>query len=773
LELFLLFFLWIFPVYVSAKHVISKCKSDPRYFVSNERAGHIIRENVPLALGIICLIGLGISQYEAWQKLRPLYDLTAHDPHKYGLIWPIPETALLVLSTLEAIILFISFQVWPPHFRQGALEFILRNTTIIILVFIFWRHWYYHWDIGSLPFDKDKGFQQEDNPVISATLIVIIGYTIVRWLVSDVVLRLQEQENTNTVVLLLTTAIIITVFCVDPLLITAWFEKALLIPVILGIWVPTFSYFAMRATTSGWPIITLLLLVILFQTALNNSHTVEVYNNRPMDQWVLGEALEKWRKVNCLSKDCPEMILVGAQGGASRSAFFTGSVLGKTMDSGQDGIQYQQIFAMSGVSGGSVGLAFFSASLADTEGKSPPCRKWETLKAEYNGILSFNYSGFVNWFYSRETDPNGKAAYEKRLNEYHMRWQDCLEVLTAGDFLSPVVLKMIGRDFLGLNWLLGRDRAASLEDSWERHYRRISGTKRLKRSFLSVAPSKDGDVWRPLLLFNGTSVETGRRVITSHLRPWYCKEGKVKRLFTDAYDLHELLSLTQEEHKIEECTCEGERMTCPQHTAQKDVKLSTAASISARFPVITPQADLDINREDRPVARIVDGGYFENYGATTLYDLVRALQDIDPALKVRVVLLTSDPSLDPMDCIDQDAMAVPNSPGGEARQWWSLYRSIFTAVDEARKARGASAAIALCRRLQEYNYRFTHIAVKEGLELRDSHEDEPKVEQIDQKKDDKKKREKIEDLSMSWWLSYPVQRYLHDSVKPIYNKGGV
>ena len=45
-----------------------------------------------------------------------------------------------------------------------------------------------------------------------------------------------------------------------------------------------------------------------------------------------------------------------------------------------------------------------------------------------------------------------------------------------------------------------------------------------------------------------------------------------------------------------------------------DVRLSTAAHNSARFPLISPPGSI-CNQDQAIVDRIVDGGYFENYGA--------------------------------------------------------------------------------------------------------------------------------------------------------------
>ena len=57
-----------------------------------------------------------------------------------------------------------------------------------------------------------------------------------------------------------------------------------------------------------------------------------------------------------------------------------------------------------------------------------------------------------------------------------------------------------------------------------------------------------------------------------------------------------------------------------------DIRLSTAALISAQFPVVSPAGV--IRAKERPGFgdRVVDGGYFENGGLTTALDVATALK---------------------------------------------------------------------------------------------------------------------------------------------------
>ena len=62
--------------------------------------------------------------------------------------------------------------------------------------------------------------------------------------------------------------------------------------------------------------------------------------------------------------------------------------------------------------------------------------------------------------------------------------------------------------------------------------------------------------------------------------------------------------------------------TLADYAPSLDLRISTAAVLSARFPGVTPAAYLD----GEPKRRLVDGGYFENSGAATLGEVLATLR---------------------------------------------------------------------------------------------------------------------------------------------------
>jgi hypothetical protein len=189
---------------------------------------------------------------------------------------------------------------------------------------------------------------------------------------------------------------------------------------------------------------------------------------------------------------------------------------------------------------------------------------------------------------------------------------ECLgQTVLKEDSLAPAVTGALFTDliqrFVPIAFL--PDRARALEQGWERAWPRADFEAGIWRdkSFDSLWP-KDGYV--PALLLNGTHVDTGRRIITSNLEIEPAQ-------FPDTYDFFKL--------------------------RPGPIRPSTAALNSARFTYVSPAGSLGDN------GRIVDGGYFENFGAGTARELLRAalahLEDKHVAARPIVILISNDPTL--------------------------------------------------------------------------------------------------------------------------------
>ena len=221
----------------------------------------------------------------------------------------------------------------------------------------------------------------------------------------------------------------------------------------------------------------------------------------------------------------------------------------------------------------------------------------------------------------------GAAAYAAAVHEQAVNGPDAAIKPTnylKQDFLAPGLASMIFIDGVAtvLPDLGQIDRGEALELGFESASRTEQDKDGLvSHNFLSFFPAIDpaGKLasWRPALLFNATHQETGRRIITSHV--------KIERdVFLDSYDALQVLD--------------------------SDVRLSTAAHNSARFTYVSPAGNLVSTKKKKNRGYIIDGGYFENYGARTALELARkALDAIDPnrenKVKLVVLQISSDPSL--------------------------------------------------------------------------------------------------------------------------------
>jgi hypothetical protein len=791
---FLLVFAWLLPMYFSAIYMIEWCGRQPgtKAFIGDIAATKVadqMRKWVPLILVFCCLAALGWSQYKTWSELNRLFNALTQEQRQYITALQIPNTVLLIQATMLAGVLFLSSRAVLAFQGKMTRKYFFYSIGMAVGVLVIWFFWFSpHKEVLLyLSNDDKKGFLIIGNlPLLQWLRLCFPFFVALLWIFTYAgFFRFRHTFPDREDVVLPTIALILlalfALMFINPLWVTRYAERALLLPVVLGVWVPLFSVLSIASARTGLPIVLSFLVIIAIVSMTNKAHVITTADKASRAQLQLDVAIDTWKRANgCANYDdgdgCPPLILVAAQGGASRSAFFTGSVLGHILD--ENGIESEKrIFALSGVSGGSVGLAFFSAALIDRERSKQvsPCQTLSTLGSKEQRPY-LEWSGFQNWFgaplYYVEKEEwlsktFGLPVYrDETLSDpppYSQYWRNCLQVLASGDFISPVFLRLSGTDFLGFNRILGTirrsfgaDRGIMLEKAWEQHYHRIVGTDTLSRKFLEFAPNPASpDEWKPLLLLNATSTATGRRVIASHLYPWYCDgNGWKRRIFNDAYDLHEVFSANsagEGGYDDNDCTCvelandkkDGKKhvLQCTNSGPKYDFKLSMAASLSSRFPVLSPQADLVAHDAgEKVLARVVDGGYFENFGATSLFDLVTAIKWLQPKLPIHVILITNDPTFGRGDCLEYREGKLEDQrislPDETNYQFWSGLRSIVSAVLETRGARGANAAINLCKLRWTFNQvEFTHIGVK----------------RLDPK---------IEDISMNWWLSYPVQLYL-------------
>ena len=332
------------------------------------------------------------------------------------------------------------------------------------------------------------------------------------------------------------------------------------------------------------PVIGLLIAWALLATTVSYGHRYDMrqivtVEPRPA-QLTVGRAVKLFQQHQPPDR-APAMLMVAASGGGVRAEFWTALVLtciietnatdrdvcGQPLDPTTDHetlvARRRALFALSGASGGSVGLVDYVAQVGD---------QWS----------------------------NGNAAMTPvRL--------DSVGAYAGADFLSAPIAAYLFDDLFDsfLRPQHGVDRAEVLERAWERAW--PSGSMMTKGFYTHQAT---GD--QPFLLLNGTNVENACRVLVSPIK-------------------------TQVEADARFCSRDGELPAPPgaqpphdeagstidlanQLCASCDIRFSTAALASARFPFVSPAGRVD-DADGGTTIDVVDGGYRDNSGASTLVDL--------------------------------------------------------------------------------------------------------------------------------------------------------
>lgn len=308
-------------------------------------------------------------------------------------------------------------------------------------------------------------------------------------------------------------------------------------------------------------------------------------------QWLQQLLEEQGRKASKGGKITP-VYLIATEGGGIRSAYWTAAVLAK-LDSLKPNF-YRHTFAVSGVSGGSVGAVLYTAQHRDHL---------------QNHRFIFDENAFFD-----------------------------------NDFLSPLLTAMLIPDMLqkfspvGFNQL---DRARYLEDSWESAYMdsneqkfvEVTGGEKLSYAPFTTLSEPFMDLWlkskidirfkTPILFLNATLAETGRKGILTPLS------------ISNDYNFKNVIDI--------------------QETVYRHIPLKTAASISARFPLVTPPATIPvINEAWKDAGNFVDGGYLDNSGTTTLLSILSSITYDKEAVQlmkdnkvvIKIITINNSPELD-------------------------------------------------------------------------------------------------------------------------------
>lgn len=304
---------------------------------------------------------------------------------------------------------------------------------------------------------------------------------------------------------------------------------------------------------------TIFVIYIWFISEFNNNHEIRTFedtdhiiNERFTDttylrKWV-EELIAEENKLGNQNGVIP-IYLIAGEGGGIRAAYWTGNLLTK-FDSVDDRFN-RRILAFSSVSGSTLGVGFYQSL---------------------------------------------KFQKEKKIN-------DKMQKVCGNDFLTPLAIGFLFRDMIQRMIPLPIpqfDRARFLEDGFSYYYSKNIQKSTLDSSFLTI--NKLVNYSNPIVIYNSTEVETGRKSVISNVKP-------TDNYFWDTVDALDSI--------------------------KADIPLKTAISLSARFPIVTPPAL--IKRDGKKIVHLVDGGYFENTGLHTIFQILRMMNGtLKPSQKLRI-----------------------------------------------------------------------------------------------------------------------------------------
>jgi hypothetical protein len=289
----------------------------------------------------------------------------------------------------------------------------------------------------------------------------------------------------------------------------------------------------------------------------------------------------------------PKLAIVTVSGGGIRSAVWTSTVL-RRLESEVTDFPYHTRM-ITGASGGMVGAAYYVATLRppsdDPVPPGPGDEPYYHLDSDESPLMR-----------RKPSDPDPMIDYMAR------------------DDLARVANQLAFSDLPSMLWpaTWGADRGQALEGTWWRNTI-ASPTEGPLNSPLAQRMQElavgEWQGWRPSLVFAPMFVEDGRRLLVSNLNLDFAPRNLGHVLFARGTDkvsrstkrvVTHLASPRGEIDLYSLSAIEFFRV----FPDARNFRISTAARMSAAFPLVTPAVSIPTV----PPRRVVDAGYYDNYG---------------------------------------------------------------------------------------------------------------------------------------------------------------
>jgi len=297
------------------------------------------------------------------------------------------------------------------------------------------------------------------------------------------------------------------------------------------------------------------------------------------------QTLEAWLTRQPQGTSDRKLVVVAASGGAYRASFWSTIVL-DCLTSHPDLPHFDRaIRLMTGASGGMVGNAYFAASrIPPADGPAPAAAPVQASAA------------------CKSIGAPSRGTVENHLHhdlQERQRQRPLMLASAATDSLTPVVARLIGKDMLyAFFWEPNlEDRGVVLEQEWTTLQLTFAELERGER-----------EGWRPSLIVSPYLVESAKPMFISNLNLEGIITGKLAEEFFRTFP-----------------------------GARDRFRLATAVRMSSSFPLISPAVRLPLPNRDR----VVDAGYFDNFGITAAAMFLRD-KDVQEFIKnnnLQVILI--------------------------------------------------------------------------------------------------------------------------------------
>jgi hypothetical protein len=307
--------------------------------------------------------------------------------------------------------------------------------------------------------------------------------------------------------------------------------------------------------------------------------------------------------------------------------------------------------ALVAVSGGATRSAIWTAVVLDRiEQVIPKFRQHlRIITGASGGMLGAAYF-LKDW----RDYPSGSSTYEQRPSP----WVDRIPQASIGRVARFIAMRDVWRAFLPQVLFPKDDRGIALEEDWKDIGFSIQSLLCLEQA---------GKI--PSMILSPMIVEDGRRLLISNLDLWDMTLVKGSALtFDDPGSLEYPYSLS---------ALEFFRL----FPKAKDFQLATGVRMSASFPYVSPAVTLPTD----PPRRVVDAGYYDNYGVQVATAWVQKNRDWLEEHTSGVVLIQIRDSIS-----QKDRLEVDDAPTG----FWAWlargFRFFTSPVDAVASARYAS-----------------------------------------------------------------------------------